>query len=174
MNILFTKRKIFICIIIFLIFSSFASASPFNNMKMTPSEKFYILGNQPPETPDISGPTIGKPDVELDYKICSTDPEGNDIIYCFEWGDGSGQVCIGPYTSGEEITISHTWIENGTYTITVKASDILGEESGLATLKVKISTIRAHSKVTCLDLIHILRKMNFRSFKLLSFIFNIQ
>lgn len=104
----------------------------------------YISGNQPPETPNINGPTMGKPGVELSYKIVSTDPENNDIVYCFGWGDGTGQLCIGPYPSGEEVTISHTWTENGTYTITVKASDILGGESGIATLKVKITTSRTN------------------------------
>jgi len=103
---------------------------------------FDISGNQPPETPDISGPTMGKPGVELSYNIVSTDPEENDIVYCFDWGDDSGQICIGPFKSGEEVIISHTWSENGTYTITVKASDIFGQESGLATLKVKITTYR--------------------------------
>jgi len=169
MNISLIQRNIIIFIILLLVFSSFSSANSYqNNVKITRSEKFNILGNQPPETPDISGPTMGKPEVELDYKICSTDPEGNDIIYCFDWGDESGQVCIGPFPSGEEVTISHAWLDNGTYTITVKASDILGDESGLATLKVRISTSRSYSysKNLFFNLLHFLRRINEKSLKL--------
>ena len=156
---LFKQRNIVSIIVTLSIFSGIVGASSINyemvkinneckfcNNFLVQNEnlKTYLCfsGNQPPETPDITGPTTGKPGVELSYKIVSTDPEKNDIVYCFDWGDGTGQICIGPYPSGEEVTISHTWIENGTYTITVKAADILGGESGLATLKVKITTSR--------------------------------
>jgi hypothetical protein len=134
-----------------LVFSSITEATSVLNENLINSNdnqvkfQYVISGNQPPETPDISGPTIGKPGIELDYTIVSTDPEQNDIVYCFDWGDDTGEICIGPYPSGEKVTISHTWIQNGTYTITVKASDILGEESGIATMKVRISTSRSIS-----------------------------
>ncbi len=98
--------------------------------------------NQPPETPDVDGPTRGKSGVELTYTFVSTDPEGGEIIYCFNWGDNSGGFCIGPFASGEEATMSHMWDENGTYIITVNASDLLGAKSGTATLKVEIPRIR--------------------------------
>ncbi|KYK31380.1 MAG: hypothetical protein AYK22_02555 [Thermoplasmatales archaeon SG8-52-3] len=149
---LFIQKKIILLIIVIFIFSSTASASQLYNeknpcfiyLKINEFEEnlLVISGNSPPETPDINGPTIGKPGIELEYTIVSTDPESNDIVYCYDWGDDTGQVCIGPYPSGEEVIISHTWTENGTYTITVKASDIFGEESGIASIKVKISTSR--------------------------------
>lgn len=96
------------------------------------------IGNNPPETPDINGPRRGHPGQELEYTVVSTDPEGDDIIYCFKWGDGSGGICIGPFTSGEPTTISHTWVEEGTYTMEVNASDIYGAESDVATLTISI------------------------------------
>ena len=94
--------------------------------------------NNPPETPTINGPTKGKAGVEYDYIITTTDPDGDNVYYCIDWGDGSGEVCIGPYASGEEVTASHTWTEDGTYTIKVKARDIYDAESEYATLKVSI------------------------------------
>jgi hypothetical protein len=169
----FIQQNTIVFIILLLVFSSIATAHSFqNNIKIITSENQLFLGNSPPETPDISGPTMGKPEVELDYQICSTDPEENDIIYCFDWGDDSGEVCIGPFPSGEEVTISHSWLENGTYTITVKAADTLGDESGLATLKVRISNSRSysHSKNLFFNLLHLLRRMNEGNFKLLSII----
>jgi hypothetical protein len=122
-----------------------------------------IHGNRPPDTPNINGPTIGKPGVQLEYTIVSIDPEGDDIVYCFDWGDDSGQICIGPYPSGEEVLISHTWVENGTFIITVKAADILGEESPLATLRVKISNSRfsANLRLILFDIFHFFKIFRF-------------
>ncbi len=175
---IFVKRNISLVIIVLFICSSIVGASSLQNEILinqyentnftinTKTDEFVenfldISGNQPPETPDINGPTIGKPGFELEYIIVSIDPEDNDIVYCFDWGDDSGQVCVGPFPSGEEVTISHTWDENGTYTITVKASDILGEESGLATLKVKISTSRtsAYYRIILYEIFQVLKKI---------------
>lgn len=178
MKSIFVKKNIALIIIALFIFSSVVGASSLQNeILINPYENTYfirhiktdefvenfldILGNQPPDTPDINGPTIGKPGVELDYTIVSTDPEENDIVYCFDWGDDTGELCIGPFPSGEEVIISHTWEENGTYTITVKASDILGEESGLATLKVKISTSRIspNFRILLFEIFQVLKKI---------------
>lgn len=170
MKVLIKQKFIITLLFLILIFSNFASASQcLKNTKIDFSEKPVFLGNQPPETPDIDGPTMGKPDVELEYTICSSDPEGNDIVYCFDWGDETGQICIGPYPSGEDVTISHTWLENGTYTITVKASDTLGDESGLATLKVRISTSRSYFRTNSnfFNIIHFLRLFYSRNLKFL-------
>ena len=150
---LFIQKNIVIIIFALFIFSSIAGASQVYNEKKlnyfysqknefdeTPSD---ISGNSPPEIPDINGPKTGKPGVQYNYTITSTDPDENDIVYCFSWGDDTGELCIGPYQSGEEVTISHIWVENGTYTISVKASDILGAESDYATFTVKISMSRS-------------------------------
>jgi hypothetical protein len=37
---------------------------------------------------------------------------------------------FGPYTSGEEVTVSHTWTAEGTYFITARAKNNVGLESG--------------------------------------------
>jgi len=167
------QKKITLVLILFFFMSNITAASPliFDN-KITLDEKLKntnldLLGNQPPDTPDITGPTTGKPGIELSYTIVSTDPEGNDIVYCFDWGDESGAICIGPYPSGEEVIISHTWLENGTYTITVKASDILGEESGIASLRVRISTNRAaqFSRYILLQKLYLLKRNHERIFR---------
>ncbi len=98
--------------------------------------------NSPPETPSIQGPTSGKAGKELTYEICSSDPDGDDIYYCLDWGDGSGEICIGPYPSATCITQSHTWSSDGTYTIKVKARDTNDAESDYGRLQVKIPRVR--------------------------------
>ena len=49
----------------------------------------------------------------------------------------------GSVSSGEELSISHTWETEGTYTIKVKAKDEYGAESGWATLSVSMPRNRA-------------------------------
>jgi len=93
--------------------------------------------NNPPETPEIDGPISGKAGVEYNYTISSTDPDGDDVSYCVDWGDDT-EVCMGPYASGEEVIVSHIWTEQDTYTIKVKAQDEYGLESDWATLEVEM------------------------------------
>ena len=94
--------------------------------------------NSPPETPEIDGPTSGKAGVEYNYTLSSTDPDGDDVFYCIDWGDDTGEVCMGPYASGEEVIVSHIWTEQDTYTIKVKAKDTYDAESDWATLEVSM------------------------------------
>jgi hypothetical protein len=68
----------------------------------------------------------------------SSDPEGTPVWYYIEWGDGTNSGWIGPYTSGHEIIVNHTWNKRGTYTIQAKAKDGYGAESGWGTLSVKM------------------------------------
>lgn len=98
--------------------------------------KTYGIENSAPDDPEINGPSSGKPGTTYDFTIVSTDPEGDDITYCCDWGDGSGEVCIGPYPSGATTTISHKWTSSGKYILKVKASDIYGAESDYTELEI--------------------------------------
>jgi len=99
--------------------------------------------NSPPITPTIEGPSSGATGTEYDYSLCSSDPDGDDISYCIDWGDGAGEVCIGPFPSGTCLTEKHTWSSDGTYIIQVKAQDIHGAESDWATLEVSMPKNKA-------------------------------
>jgi hypothetical protein len=104
---------------------------------------FQLLSeNVPPNTPVIDGPTSGKPDEQQDFTFSSNDPDGNDITYCIDWGDGADEICIGPFPSGDEITQSHTWTEEGTYIIKIKAQDTLGDESDYGTLQIEMPKMK--------------------------------
>jgi hypothetical protein len=50
---------------------------------------------------------------------------------------------IGPYGSGEEVTINHTWSKRGNYNIKAKAKDALGAESNWGTLYVSMPKNKA-------------------------------
>ena len=89
-----------------------------------------------PEAPSINGETQGYYGESYDYTFVSNDPENQDIRYYIDWGDTSYEDWIGPYSSGQEITVSHTWDEENTYTIRAKAKDTLDVESPWSTLEV--------------------------------------
>ncbi len=104
-----------------------------------------ILSNQPPNAPTIDGPKNGKVGVKLDYKFITTDPENDKIYYCVSWGCcSSGDFhTYGPYDSGVEVTISHTWSKKGNFIIKAYAKDIKEAISDTTTFDIKIPRNKA-------------------------------
>ena len=92
--------------------------------------------NQPPATPTISGPLIGKIGNTYNYTFTTTDPEGSNVFYYIDWGDATNSSWIGPYQSGEQILVSHTWTKRGIYTVKAKAKDLYGAESDWGSQKI--------------------------------------
>lgn len=93
-------------------------------------------GNNPPETPRITGPQNGKKGETYTYTFETTDQDNEDIYYYVDWGDGTNTGWLGPYQSGTELTLAHTWMFQGTYPLKAKAKDEQGKESNWATLEV--------------------------------------
>ena len=93
--------------------------------------------NNPPTKPIINGPTEGEPGVTYTYTVVSTDPDGDKIRYCFDWGDGE-TFCSDYVNSGQTFEAYHAWAEKGTYIIKVYAEDENGAKSETATLQVKM------------------------------------
>jgi len=77
-----------------------------------------------PYPPIVDGSTVGKPEKEYEYSAVTTDPEGEQIFYLFDWGDETSSDWLGPYNSGEKMVASHAWSEVGVYEIKVQAKDI--------------------------------------------------
>ncbi len=94
--------------------------------------------NNPPAPPSINGPSSGKPRVPVQYSFSSIDPDGNQVRYFIDWGDGSAVEQIGPYNSGAAAQANHTWQKRGTYTIKAKAVDPYNASSNWSTLPVKM------------------------------------
>jgi len=80
----------------------------------------YIIAGATMNAPIITGETEGHYGEEYDYTFISTDPEDQDVWYYIEWDDGDIEEWIGPYESDEEIVRSHTWDEQGEFTIRAK------------------------------------------------------
>ena len=93
----------------------------------------------------VDGPDRGKPEVVYDYTFTTTDPEGHDVYYWIEWGDGTVEQnkWLGPYSSGEKVNLSHSWTEKATFIIKAKAKDIFDDESGNTEFSVTIPRYKA-------------------------------
>ncbi|MFH1013356.1 MAG: PKD domain-containing protein, partial [Thermoplasmatota archaeon] len=94
--------------------------------------------NQPPGLPAITGPERGKFGENQSYQITAQDPDGNDLYYYIDWGDGTDIELIGPYGSGRTTTVKHNWAEKGSYTIKVMSRDVYDEKSDWASLEVSM------------------------------------
>jgi len=106
-----------------------------------------------PKKPNISGPNEGKPNIEYNYTFVSTDPENDDIYYYIDWGDGKIEDWIGPYESGQKITINHSWENQETYIIQAKAKDTSDHVSDWETFEVKIPRVRLLSRINIYNFI---------------------
>jgi hypothetical protein len=104
----------------------------------------YGLDNQAPNDPTIDGPSKGKTNVDLTFTIMASDPDGNDVYYCIDWGDGTPVETIGPYPSGFDTTATHKWSEKGDYLIKVKAKDIYNAESNWVNFDISIPRSKSY------------------------------
>lgn len=100
------------------------------------TKEIDALLNLSPNTPTITGIRMGKVGEEYEYTFSTSDPTQDDVYYYIKWGDDNVEEWIGPYESGEEIVLNHTWSKWGRFTISCKAKDVLGGESEWRTLEV--------------------------------------
>jgi len=93
-------------------------------------EVSYTPPNQPPNIPQQpSGPSTGVTGTQYTFNTYTTDPDGDQIYYKWDWDDGTTSDWIGPVNSGELTFGQHTWYNMGTYFVKVKAKDTYGAES---------------------------------------------
>jgi hypothetical protein len=92
----------------------------------------YERNPEPPSTPSLNGPSPAPPTYvgqSYSFWASSTDPNGDQIRYTFNWGD-STSTTTGWYSSGATAYASHTWTSTGQYTVRVTAEDTTGRTSG--------------------------------------------
>lgn len=91
-----------------------------------------ISQNQAPNDPSQpSGPTSGYTGTSYGYTTVTTDPDGDQVKYGWDWdGDYTVDEWTGYIASGQPYGVTHTWNSAGTYDVRVKAKDTNGAESG--------------------------------------------
>lgn len=82
-----------------------------------------LLSN-PPAKPVLTGPTNGVINEVYTYSAVTTEPDGENVYYYFEWGDGTNSGWLGPFSSGQQTSAQKSWSAAATYTVRVKAKDI--------------------------------------------------
>jgi agmatine deiminase len=86
--------------------------------------------NVPPEQPEQpSGEISGNVETTYTYSTMTTDVDGDQVYYLWDWGDGNFSEWLGPFASGATATAQKSWAVKGTYSIRVKAKDVFGNES---------------------------------------------
>jgi hypothetical protein len=92
--------------------------------------KFAPFDNEQPDKPNKpAGKTRIKLDTEYTYKTSTSDLDGDQLYYKWDWGDGNQSGWLGPYNSEDTCEAIYSWIESDNYSITVMAKDTNGGES---------------------------------------------
>jgi hypothetical protein len=95
-----------------------------------------ITDNTPPDIPDVTGPSEGKPGNPYLFNMVTVDAQDQNIYYYVDWGDNTTTGWLGPYLSGTEIHQTHSWADEGTYTV----KDTMDAESDWGTLSIVMPT----------------------------------
>ena len=95
---------------------------------------FFVESTLDP--PIITGPSSGKTGIQYEYTLVTDGPGHLNISYYIDWGDGANSGWIGPYPSGEERIVYHTWDSKGSFIIKAKAKNTDGMETDWSTLEV--------------------------------------
>jgi len=100
------------------------------NQDKYPLMEPWNIVNNPPEKPNQpSGQTNGTIGQKYSYTTSTTDPDGDQVFYLWDWDDSTQSGWLGPYDSGFLMNADHNWTAKGSYCIKVKAKDIYGKES---------------------------------------------
>jgi hypothetical protein len=117
---------LFVCVM--LLFSSITILANANSMKISDD-------NNPPNPPEIVGPTSGKIGTLYTYRITMSDPDVYDGLLRLEVTFGDGIITILPGCCGKvwenptTINVTHKWENSGNYNITGRVMDTYGNWS---------------------------------------------
>jgi len=104
-----------------------------------PATKAYGLVSNAPEFTYIEGPTQGKQNVHLYFRVKAVDPDGDMVKFIIDWGDGEVEN-HNFYESDTWNEFHHKYYKGGPKTIKVKSVDCFGYESEeWATHEIRIS-----------------------------------
>jgi hypothetical protein len=92
-------------------------------------QSLFNTSNPPTKPTTPQGKREGTIGQNYTYSTSSTDDDGDQISYLFDWDDGTTSGWLGSYNSGVICEGKHTWNVKGNYNIKVKAKDIYGTES---------------------------------------------
>jgi outer membrane protein assembly factor BamB len=92
---------------------------------------FVIVGclkkNRPPDKPSTpGGPSLTQVNDTCSFVTSASDPDGDEISYQFDWGDGSKSEWSNFVPNESPVTMSKSWSTVGEYAIKARAKDKKG------------------------------------------------
>ena len=105
------------------------------------STKIYIeQPNRAPEKPLIGGIFEIPGQKTYSFAASSTDPDGDDIQYTFDWGDDNTESTeFLSLPKGSAYNMLHSWEEPGEYTLTVTVTD--GELTSSSEIQIQVTPV---------------------------------
>ena len=80
--------------------------------------------NNPPNAPVVLGPDSAQVNESVTFRASATDPDGDSVAIRFDWGDGDISSWSSYVSSGQSVSMSHTYTTAGTYYVKVQAKDV--------------------------------------------------
>ena len=82
------------------------------------------VGNQAPAVPVFaSAPDSGGVDSTYEFRLTTTDPDQDKVMFRVAWGDGDTASWSSRCHSGDTMTFTHSWDSAGSYSIAAQAKD---------------------------------------------------
>ena len=95
----------------------------------TAHEVIITVANNPPNAPTVSGPDSAQVNESVTFTASATDPDNDDVAIRFSWGDGNTSNWSSYVSSGQSVSMSHTYTTAGTYYVKAQAKDENGATS---------------------------------------------
>ena len=111
------------------------------------AQGYPIRNNTAPSAPTIDGPTTVTKNVDVNFTFSAEDAENDGVYFWIQWcEDGHCAQWNGPYPSGEDITINHSFHQIGTFSIKAKTKDFYENESGWTEFEITVPRTRSISQ----------------------------
>ncbi len=104
---------------------------------------WYATDNTQPNKPTITGKINGEAGTEYEYTFNAIDPDGFNVSYYVEWGDGTNSGWTEFTDSGTDVKLKHTWDKKDDYIIKCKVKDLAENESDWETLEISMPKNKA-------------------------------
>jgi hypothetical protein len=116
-----------------------------------------ITKNHPPKSLFESyGPLFVEPGKEYSYTVSTTDPDGDQIRYRFDWGDGTVSSWSTFVESGTSVSFTHSWTHINAFQVQVIAQDEHGLNSSWSSVyTVFVASVGNHSRSLPVDMINV-------------------